>query len=328
VRDRLVACGAFAEDFDRQVEAIEAGAKRLMGGAVAGVVFASSMAGSVEAYPIFAQQNYKEPRDATGKIACANCHLASKSIDVKLPMEVLPDTIFKATIEIPAKYGKRMQPIADGSKAPMNVGAIAVMPEGWKLPPKERLPKALKKQLKGLAWSPYSKELPNIVVAGPVPGERYSTVVLPILTPDPNTNPKVDWGKEELYFGGNRGRGQVYPEGNQSNNNQFFAKEAGTITAIDGLKVTIKQENGSEVVQEVLPGADLVVEVGEVVSKDEPITTNPNVGGFGQAEKEIVLQDMNRVYAYCGICVSVYLSQLSFVLKKKQFEKVQLAEGF
>ena len=27
----------------------------------------------------------------------------------------------------------------------MNIGAIAVMPEGWKLAPKDRLPKPLKK---------------------------------------------------------------------------------------------------------------------------------------------------------------------------------------
>ena len=29
---------------------------------------------------------------------------------------------------------------------------------------------------------------------------------------------------------------QVYPEGNQSNNNQFLASATGTISAIDGLK--------------------------------------------------------------------------------------------
>ena len=35
--------------------------------------------------------------------------------------------------------------------------------------------------------------------------------------------------------------------------------------------------------QECLTGADIVVQVGDEVTKDEPITTNPNVGGFGQA---------------------------------------------
>ena len=33
-------------------------------------------------------------------------------------------------------------------------------------------------------------------------------------------------------------------------------------------------------------------QVGDEVTKDEPITTNPNVGGFGQEEKECILQDM------------------------------------
>jgi len=249
-------------------------------------------------------------------------------IDVRTPMEVLPDTIFKITVDVPAKYEKRMQPIADGSKAKMNVGAIAIMPEGWKLAPKDRLPKALKKEMKGLAWAPYSKEQPNIVVAGPVPGERYSTMILPVLAPDPNTQKNQYFDKVTMFFGGNRGRGQVYPEGNLSNNNQFFANATGTVTAIDGLKVSIQTGDGSTSTQEVLPGAQIVVEVGEKVTKDDPITTNPNVGGFGQAEKEIVLQDMNRVYAFCAISISIFLSQLSFVLKKKQFEKVQLAEGF
>ena len=54
----------------------------------------------------------------------------------------------------------------------------------------DRLPKPLKKEMKGLAWAPYSKEYPNIVVAGPVPGEQYEKMVLPVLSPDPNTNDK------------------------------------------------------------------------------------------------------------------------------------------
>jgi len=31
------------------------------------------------AYPFWAQQNYESPREATGKIVCANCHLAKKT---------------------------------------------------------------------------------------------------------------------------------------------------------------------------------------------------------------------------------------------------------
>merc|ERR1712154_35157 len=114
---------------------------------------------------------------------------------------------------------------------------------------------------------------------------------------------------------GNRGRGQVYPEGNNSNNNQFSANATGTVTAIDGLKVSIQKADGTISVVECGAGADIVVEVGEVVKNGEPITTNPNVGGFGQEEKELVLQDMNRVYAYCAIGRG-FLMQMHLVLRR------------
>jgi len=289
------------------------------------------MADSAVAYPIFAQQNYANPQDPTGKIACANCHLQSRGIDARTPHEVLPDTIFKMKIEIPAKYEKRRQLNAEGEKVEMNVGAIAIMPEGFKLPPKDRLPKVLKKEMKGLAWAPYSKEKPNIVVAGPVPGARYETMIVPVLAPDPNKQKDVYFDKYTFFFGGNRGRGQVYPEGNQSNNNVFTAKAAGTIQSIEGegiKKITIAKPDGTTVDQEVLKGADIVVQVGDVVKADQQVTTNPNVGGFGQEEKDIVLQDLNRTQAYEAVALAIFVAQLTFVLKKKQFEKVQLAEGF
>merc|ERR1712113_83846 len=311
-----------------QPDDVEALVKRTVSTMASAVLLAGSLPDDAGAYPIFAQQNYKDPREATGKLACANCHLANKQIDVRLPHEVLPDTIFKTYIDIPCKYEKRKQPLADGNKRALNVGAIAVMPEGWKLAPKDRLPKPIKKEMKGLAWAPYSKEHPEIVVAGPVPGSKYSRMTLPVLVPDPSKDQNNPFGKYSFFYGGNRGRGQVYPEGNNSNNNQFSANATGTVTAIDGLKVSIKKADGSISVVECGAGADIVVEVGEVVKNGEPITTNPNVGGFGQEEMELVLQDMNRVYAYCAIGTSIFFAQLAFVLKKKQFEKVQLAEGF
>merc|ERR1712037_493755 len=71
-------------------------------------------------------------------------------------------------------------------------------------------------------------------------------------------------------------------------------------------------------------GADIVVEVGEVVKNGEPITTNPNVGGFGQEEKELVLQDMNRVYAYCAIGTSIFFAQLALFSKRNSSKKCSL----
>ena len=53
------------------------------------------------AFPIYAQQAYESPREATGRIVCANCHLAQKPVEIEVPQGVLPDTVFEAKVEIP-----------------------------------------------------------------------------------------------------------------------------------------------------------------------------------------------------------------------------------
>jgi len=74
------------------------------------------------------------------------------------------------------------------------------------------------------------------------------------------------------------------------------------------------------------PGPNLVVKVGQTVNADDPVTNNPNVGGFGQAETEIVLQNPTRIYGLLIFFRTVLITQIFLVFKKKQFEKVQLAE--
>ena len=56
------------------------------------------------------------------------------------------------------------------------------------------------------------------------------------------------------------------------------------------------------------------------------MTNNPNVGGFGQKDVEIVLQNPARIQGLLLFFGAVLLAQVLLVLKKKQFEKVQLAE--
>ena len=53
------------------------------------------------AYPVFAQNAYENPREATGRIVCANCHLAAKPTEVEVPQAVLPDTVFEAVVSVP-----------------------------------------------------------------------------------------------------------------------------------------------------------------------------------------------------------------------------------
>jgi apocytochrome f len=284
------------------------------------------------AYPIFAQQNYENPREANGRIVCANCHLAQKPTEIEVPQAVLPNTVFEAVIEIP--YDQQVkQVLANGKKGDLNVGMVLILPEGFELAPADRIPEELKKKVGNLYYSPYSPEKKNILVVGPVPGNKYSEMVVPILSPDPATNKTVSYLKYPIYVGANRGRGQVYPDGSKSNNTIYNASAAGTITAIapiaskkGGYDITITKADGSVVLNKIPGGPDLVVKEGQVVTADQPLTNNPNVGGFGQKDVEVVLQNPARVQGLLVFFVCILLGQILLVVKKKQFEKVQLAE--
>ena len=134
-----------------------------------------------------------------------------------------------------------------------------------------------------------------------------------------------------FYAGGNRGRGQVYPTGEKSNVNVFGASQAGQITSIIASEkgdsvVEIINSNGVKTSQYVPKGLDLTVKAGDIVKADQDLNINPNAGGFGQEESEIVLQNPLRIIGYLIFCLFVLLTQILLVLKKKQFEKVQAAE--
>ncbi|KAI9095689.1 hypothetical protein K1719_026249 [Acacia pycnantha] len=150
-------------------------------------------------YPIFAQQGYENPREATGRIVCANCHLANKPVDIEVPQAVLPIL--------------------------------------------------------------YSKQ------------------------------------------------------------NHTKRKGGYEITIVDA-------SDGREVIDIIPLGPEPLVSKGESIKLDQPLTSNPNVGGFGQGDAEIVLQDPLRVQGLLFFVASVILAQISLVLKNKQFEKFFASNGF
>jgi apocytochrome f len=282
------------------------------------------------AYPVFAQQNYSNPRAANGKIACANCHLNQKAIELEAPQAVLPNSVFEIEIKVP--YDTTQQQIgANGKKTDLNVGGILILPKGFKLAAKNQIPEEVKIKNKGVFISPYSTEFDNILVVGPIAGKTHQELIFPVVAPDPDKNPEVKYLTYPFYAGGNRGRGQVYPTGDKSNVNIFGATQAGQITEItatekSGSTVVIVNSNGKESSQVVPAGLSLIVKKGDIVKADQPLNIDPNVGGFGQEESEIVLQNPVRVLGYVAFCFSVLVSQIFLVLKKKQFEKVQAAE--
>merc|ERR1712087_803004 len=171
-----------------------------------------------DAYPVFAQQAYESPREATGRIVCANCHLAQKPVEVEVPQAVLPDTVFETVVSIPYD---------------------------------------LKATTKGVFISPYSKSKPNVLVVGPIQGDKNQEVVFPVLAPDPAQNKEVNYLNYPIYVGANRGRGQVYPSGEKSNNTTVTSTFAGKITSIEEAEkgkriITATTESGEEKLKQFL----------------------------------------------------------------------------
>jgi apocytochrome f len=124
----------------------------------------------------------------------------------------------------------------------------------------------------------------------------------------------------------------VYPTGEKSNNSVYTASAAGTVQAINAgdngaTDVVIQTADGNTVTDTIPAGPSLTAAVGDVVAAGAALTNDPNVGGFGQLDAEVVLQNPNRIYGLLAFFAAVALAQIMLVLKKKQVEKVQAAEG-
>jgi apocytochrome f len=283
------------------------------------------------AFPVYAQQKFETPREANGRIVCANCHLAQKPVELEVPQAILPDTVFEAVIEIP--YDQQVQQVqGNGKKGDLNVGMVLILPEGFELAPADRVPAEIKEKVGKLFYQSYSPDKKNILIVGPVPGKKYSKMVVPILAPDPAKNKQVSFLKYPVYLGGNRGRGQLNPDGSKSNNTVYNSPTAGKIASIlqlekkKGFEISIENTKGETIIEKIPAGPDVIVKEGQTIEADQPLTNNPNVGGFGQKDAEIVLQNPARIQGLLAFFVGVLIAQVLLVLKKKQFEKVQLAE--
>ena len=283
------------------------------------------------AYPFWAQQNYESPREATGKIVCANCHLAQMPTIAEVPQSVGADSVFKAVVKIP--YKNNLKEIgADGSEVPLQVGAVVMLPEGFKLAPQERWTEEIKEETEGVYFTNYSEEKDNIIIVGPLPGDTNKEIIFPVLSPNPLKNKEYHYGKYSIHVGANRGRGQVYPNGDKSNNTIFYSTSSGTISNIktneDGtFNIDIRDQDGLTNT-EILPlGSQIIVSENDEINEGDALTIDPNVGGFGQLDKEVVLQSPLRIIGLIAFFFGVGLTQILLVLKKKQVEKVQAAEG-
>ncbi|MGK7911020.1 MAG: apocytochrome f [Synechococcus sp.] len=324
---------------------------RILLTAIACVALLFSSANQASAYPAYAQAAYDNPREATGKIVCANCHLAQKATQLELPQAVTPGQVFKATVKIPVDTSVQ-QPTGDGSYGALNVGAAIVLPEGFRMATPEEMGEELFAETEEFYIQQYNDDHPNILVVGPIGSPEDQEIVFPVMAPDPAEDESVAFMKYLVSAGGNRGRGQVNPDGSMTNNNAFKAAATGRVSAItevadpfsppsDGPAARVDLSNyyspvsivtidtAAGPVDEIVPaGPQLLVGVGDSVEEGTLITNDPNVGGFGQAEREIVLQNPTRVKWLIAFLAAVSLAQIMLVLKKKQIEKIQVAEGF
>ena len=75
-----------------------------------------------------------------------------------------------------------------------------------------------------------------------------------------------------------------------------------------GYEITIETSNGDQVVEKIPAGPELIVKEGQSIQADQPLTNNPNVGGFGQEDAEIVLQNPARIQGLLFSLVFVIIS--------------------
>ena len=133
------------------------------------------------------------------------------------------------------------------------------------------------------------------MVIGPIPGQIYQNIIYPIIAPDLICK-KVSYGKFTIYLGSNHGRGQIYPDGSKSNNTIYIASIIGVVKNIffiekrKGFHIVVETTNGNCFIDIVPLGPKLIVKPEQKIYIDQSLTTNPNIGGFGQTDKEIVLQ--------------------------------------
>merc|ERR1712207_73879 len=101
----------------------------------------------------------------------------------------------------------------------------------------------------------------NILVVGPIAGDKHQEIIFPVISPYPATDSSISFIKYPIYVGANRGRGQVNPTGDKTNNNAVLATSSGLITNIEtkekgGFNVTIQDTNGNDKVQAVPKGLE------------------------------------------------------------------------
>merc|ERR1712238_309355 len=105
-----------------------------------------------------------------------------------------------------------------------------------------------------------------------------------------------------------------------------MGQQAGQITDITVTEkgesaIGIINSNGVKTSQVLAKGLELTIKAGDIVKAEQELNINPNAGGFGQEESEIVLQNPLRIIGYLVFCLLTLVTQILLVLKKKKKKK-------
>jgi apocytochrome f len=269
----------------------------------------------MQAYPIYAQQLYTRPIGADGVVVCANCHLVGNSIGAGGRKVVGYDDALFVGVRV-AGYdntadtgnprglwgvtgsGERSTLKSGGAAGAL--GGVVVLPEGFKVLPKERLSREVGDAVKGLfvqCWGSLSGDSAggfSAFVAGPVKGviaplgtahfPSGRDLLFPILTPKGEHEAPLYFGRSEVVVGAVRGRGQVYPSGLLSGANDFKPKTHGEVVGLiprkgRTLKVVVSglalpSSSSPREVREIRAfGGGLVTKVGDCLGGSDQVTS-------------------------------------------------------
>jgi len=193
----------------------------------------------MQAYPVYAQQLYGRPIGTDGVVVCANCHLVENGIGAGGKKVVgYDDALFigvrVAGYDNTADTGnptglwgvtesQERSTLKSGGAAGA-LGGVVVLPEGFKVLPKERLPRKAGDAVKGLfvqEWEPLSGRPSDgfsAFVAGPVRGVTAPLgathfpsgrdLLFPILTPKGDYETPPYFGRADATVGAVRGEGK------------------------------------------------------------------------------------------------------------------------
>lgn len=268
-----------------------------------------SSGSNIDAYPAFGQALFSEPREVTGKIVCSNCHLGTKDVLFNVPALTVSGKIAEATLSIPSlKTNAALT--SDGSVGRLNVGGVLVFPEEL----------AVNSELGLSPWR--VEEAAGSYVFGPKDSRAVTTGYLSWRVPVS----EVGLSKT-FYVAVNRGRGQLYPDGSQSNLAAWrlvdeSVQRSGLL--VTGLSYQAKRY-GSQLH---FLGNDgvwtLHVPTGQLVNRDYAPRTSVrdssanlgsfiNLGGLGQTEQTISIQPTGTVATILGYVLCLHLTQLALL---------------